>query len=299
MSVIATQAASTMSDAASQRSGIVEYRPETVRKRRWRRSKAVTVVLPSVLSLAGGLLVWTFVAVVVFEGRSFLLPSPWVVLTESLLDPEQLGIMLTALGATALVAVVGLALSFVVALVIAVMMSQTVFFERIIYPYAVILQTIPVLALIPLIGMLFGYGTESRVIICVLIATFPLIANTLFGLQSVEPGLHELFTMRRATRFERLFMLQFPAALPSIFTGLTTASALAVVGAIVSDMYFTQGTPGIGTLLRIYTSTLQTTDLFAAIAVASAFGMVVFWSFTALNRWVVGSWHASGAGARS
>jgi NitT/TauT family transport system permease protein len=255
-------------------------------------------VLPSVLSLAAGLAIWTFVAEVLFAGRSFLLPSPWVVLTESLLNPEQLWTMIVALGATAWVAVMGLVFSFVVAIVTAVLMNQTVIFERMIYPYAVILQTIPILALIPLIGMLFGYGTESRVIICVLVATFPLIANTLFGLQSVEPGLHDLFTMRRATRAERLFLLQFPAALPSIFTGLRTASALAVVGAIVSDMYFTQGTPGIGTLLRIYTSTLQTADLFGAIVLASAFGMVVFWFFAALSDWVVGSWHVSGSKIR-
>jgi NitT/TauT family transport system permease protein len=279
-------------------SGVVEYRAETVHSRRWRRSKFLTVVLPSVLSLAAGLAIWTFVAEVLFAGRSFLLPSPWVVLTESLLNPEQLWTMIVALGATAWVAVMGLVFSFVVAIVTAVLMNQTVIFERMIYPYAVILQTIPILALIPLIGMLFGYGTESRVIICVLVATFPLIANTLFGLQSVEPGLHDLFTMRRATRAERLFLLQFPAALPSIFTGLRTASALAVVGAIVSDMYFTQGTPGIGTLLRIYTSTLQTADLFGAIVLASAFGMVVFWFFAALSDWVVGSWHVSGSKIR-
>ncbi len=90
-----------------------------------------------------------------------------------------------------------------------------------------------------------------------IIAVFPMIANTLFGLQSASAAAHDLFTLNKATRWQRLLKLQFPAAVPSIFTGLRNAAGLSVIGAIVGDFFFQQGAPGIGGLLRVYTQRLQ------------------------------------------
>jgi NitT/TauT family transport system permease protein len=120
-----------------------------------------------------------------------------------------------------------------------------------------------------------------------------MIANTLFGIQSVDRAHHDLFTLQRAGRWARLRKLELPAALPSVFTGLRTSSGLSVIGAIVGDMFFKQGEPGIGTLLDVYRSRLQSEDLFAAIILASLFGVVVFAVFTLVARLAVGSWHAS------
>jgi NitT/TauT family transport system permease protein len=174
-------------------------------------------------------------------------------------------------------------------------MSQWRLAERVLYPYAVILQTIPILALVPLIGIWMGYGFPARVVVCVIIAIFPMIANTLFGLQSATAAAHDLLTLNKATRWQRLTKLQFPAAVPAIFTGLRNAAGLAVIGAIVGDYFFQQGAIGIGGLLRVYTERLQTDALLTAVTLTALFGVVVFTVFAVLDRAVVGRWYGRGS----
>jgi NitT/TauT family transport system permease protein len=155
----------------------------------------------------------------------------------------------------------------------------------------VALQCVPILALVPLIGFWFGYGFPSRVIVCVLISLFPVVSNTLFGLQSVDRGMHELFTLHNAGRLTRLVKLQFPAAMPAIFAGFRISAGLSVVGAIVGDLFFKQGSPGLGILLSNYGSRLQGPELFATIIVAAALGFGVFLLFGWLSRLAVGRWY--------
>ena len=123
----------------------------------------------------------------------------------------------------------------------AILMSQAKWVERSFYPYAVALQTVPILALTPLIGQFFDYNFRSRVIVCVIISLFPIIANTLFGLLSADQGHHDLFRLHGAGRWTRLWKLQFPGALPAIFTGLRISAGLSVIGAIVGDFFFRRG----------------------------------------------------------
>ena len=170
-------------------------------------------------------------------------------------------------------------------------MAQWSWAEKILYPYAVILQTIPILALVPLIGIWMGYSFAARVAVCVLIAVFPMISNTFFGLQSATQAAHDLMTLNRATRLQRLFKLEFPAAVPAIFTGLRTAAGLAVIGAIVGDFFFQQGAPGIGSLLRVYTQRLSMEPLLTSVTLTALFGVVFFTAFAALDRAVVGRWY--------
>ncbi|MEV6556088.1 ABC transporter permease [Nocardia sp. NPDC051756] len=256
---------------------------------------AVTKILPPLVSFGLAIAVWYLVSMVLLgPSRRFLLPPPHAVFTESLANPAKLELMLRALAVTAKVAVSGLAVSAVLGVAIAVLMSQAKPIERVVYPYAVVLQAIPVLAVVPLIGLWFGYGTAARTIVCVLIAIHPIIAMTLFGIQSVDRNLQELFTLGRASRWRRLWALQLPAALPSIMTSLRTAAGLAVTGAIIGDMFFAQGRPGIGTLLDNYRARLQSEDLIAALLLAALFGVLVFALFTAAQKLTVGRWHASG-----
>ena len=119
--------------------------------------------------------------------------------------------ILQALWSSAKVALIGLAIAIVLGMAVAVLMSQAKLFERAVFPYMVMLQAIPILALVPLIGFWFGYGLNARVIVCVIIAIFPIIANTLFGLQSADASMHDLFTLHRASRLTRLRKLMFPA----------------------------------------------------------------------------------------
>ncbi|WP_235866262.1 ABC transporter permease [Serinibacter arcticus] len=256
-----------------------------------------TQILSVLAALAGIGVIWTFVSLVVLSPeRRFLLPPPHEVLA-TLGNPTIMQPMLAALGRTSLVALLGLALAVVIGLAWAVVMAQSRWAERILYPYAVILQTVPILALTPLIGIWFGYGIPARVVVAVIIAIFPVISNTFFGLTSAPSrASHDLFTLARATRWQRLTKLQAPAAVPSVFTGLRTAAGLSVIGAIVGDFFFQQGDVGIGGLLRVYTLRLNMEALLTAVGLTALFGVVVFSVFAALDRAVVGRWYGSPAG---
>jgi NitT/TauT family transport system permease protein len=215
------------------------------------------------------------------------------VLSQGLLRWDSLHPMLTALALTAKAAAIGFVIAVVLGSLLATVMSQARWLERSLFPYAVILQTIPILALVPLIGFSLGFNFRSRVLICIMISIFPIITTVLFGMQSVDRGLHDLFTLQRASRWTRLRKLLIPAALPSFFTGLRTSAGLSVIGAIVGDFYFLQGQPGIGALLNTYSSQLQSDQLFAAVILCSLLGVLAFTLVGLLSRRVIGKWHES------
>ncbi|MFD6443473.1 ABC transporter permease [Promicromonospora sp. NPDC060204] len=268
-------------------------RPTTTRRRLFAAGAAAGPLLAAVLGIVA---VWYGVTYLVLTPeRRFLLPPLHEVLANTLGNPNVMNPMLDALWQTVGVALCGLAIAVVLGIGYAVVMAQAGWAEKILYPYAVILQTIPILALTPLIGIWMGYGFSARIVVCVIIALFPMIANTLFGLQSAGPAAHDLFTLNRATRVQRLLKLQFPAALPSIFTGLRNAAGLSVIGAIVGDFFFQQGSPGIGGLLRTYTLRLNMDALFMAIILTALFGVAMFSVFAALDRAVIGRWYGRGA----
>jgi NitT/TauT family transport system permease protein len=245
--------------------------------------------LPIVLAILGIMVIWYAVSYLLLtEQRRFLLPPPHQVFAETLGNPQVIVPMLDALAQTTMVALVGLAIAVAIGMGWAILMSQSHLAERVLYPYAVILQTIPILALTPLIGIWMGYGIPARIVVCVIIAVFPMISNTLFGLQSADASAHDFFTLKKATRWQRLTKLQLPAAIPAIFTGLRNAAGLSVIGAIVGDFFFQQGSQGIGGLLRTYTLRLNMEPLFLAIILTALFGVVVFSIFAALDRIVVG-----------
>ncbi|UFU07044.1 ABC transporter permease [Ruania halotolerans] len=247
---------------------------------------------PIVLALVGIAAVWYLVSSVILpESQRFLLPPPHEAFGNTFSNPVVMGPMLEALGRSVSVAMIGLVIAVVLGICYATLMSSTGWAERILYPYAVILQTIPILALVPLIGIWFGYGLGARVIVCVIIALFPMISNTLFGLQSASPASHDVFTLNKATALQRLTKLKFPAALPAIFTGLRNAAGLSVIGALVGDYFFQQGPAGIGGLLRTYTLRIQMEALFSAIALTALFGVAVFTLFAVLDRVVIGRWY--------
>jgi NitT/TauT family transport system permease protein len=258
-----------------------------------RRRRVARVIAP-LLVWALILGVWLFISYVLLEPRRrFLMPAPWDVVRVGLLDARNASELLAGLWATAQVALVGLAVAMLVGTLVAVAMVQARWVEWAVYPWAVVLQTIPILAIVPLIGFWFQFGFSSRVLVCVLIALFPIITNTLFGLKSTDRAHHELFTLQHATRTQRLFKLQLPGALPAMITGWRIAAGLAVVGAIVGDFFFRQGEAGIGRLIDDYRARLQSEQLFAAVALSSLLGLLVFWGFGLLARLLVGAWHDS------
>lgn len=255
--------------------------------------------LPPLGVLAIVLGLWYAVSYVLLTpDRRFLAPPPHQVVHLGFMVRDNLVEIMRGLLLTTEVALLGLALAVLLGMSMAILMHQARWIERSLYPYAVVLQTIPILALVPLLGFWFGFGFFSRVLVCVLIALFPIVANTLFGLQSVEPSQHDLFTLHAARRLTRLRKLELPAALPAIFTGLRIAAGGSVIGAIVGDFFFLQGNPGIGSLIDLYRARLQSEQLFAAVFVSSLLGVVVFAIFGFLGRRVVGRWHESGRDPR-
>jgi NitT/TauT family transport system permease protein len=224
----------------------------------------------------------------------FLVPPPDAVVRVGFLDPVNRAELLTGLLLSARVAMLGLTAAAVIGIGLAILMSQARWVEDSVFPYLVLLQATPILALVPLYGFWFGYGFFTRVLVCFLIALFPIVANTLFGLRSVAQDHHDLFTLHGAGRITRLWKLQLPSALPSIFTGLRIAAGLSVVGAIVGDFFFRQGEAGMGVLIDYYRARLQSEQLFAAVILASSFGLAVFLLIGTLARKVVGGWQETG-----
>ena len=236
---------------------------------------------------------YTISYIVLDEDRRFLLTPLHRVLQVGFLDWENFSRILEGLWLSGRVALIGLAIAILIGVLLATMMSQAKAVERAVFPYMVTVQAIPILALVPLIGMWWGYGQMSRVIVCVIISLFPIIVNTLFGLHSVSPAMHDMFTLHRAGRLMRLRKLMFPAALPAMFSGFRISAGLSVIGAIVGDFFFGQGPVGLGQLLQIYANYLQGEELIATLIVSSALGIIVFWSFGLLRRLVIGKWYDS------
>ena len=242
----------------------------------------------AVLALVIG--VWYLAALVLLEpDRRFLLPAPHVVFGVFGNENTRVDIWVALLN-TAAVAITGLAIAIAIGVIWAIGMSQARWVERSLFPYAVILQSIPILAVVPLIGFWFGYDFAARTIVCILIALFPMVSNTLFGLQSVDRSQRELFMLQGASRWTILTKLEFPSALPAIFAGMRISAGLSVVGAIVGDFFFQRGTPGIGSLIAKFGSRLQSPELFASVIVSALFGVVIFVFFGWLRRRAVGKW---------
>jgi len=266
--------------------------PGPPKRGRWRQVAGVALP-PIVLGLVI-LGVWYFISYGLLEDRRrFLLRPPHQVINKGFLEWENFHEILEALWVSTKVALIGLAIAVVLGTLIAVLMSQAKIAERAIFPYMVTLQAIPILAIVPLIGFWFGYGFKSRVFVCVIISIFPIIVNTLFGLQSADRGMHDLFTLHHANRFTRLRKLMFPAALPAIFAGLRISAGLSVIGAVVGDFFYGQGESGIGQLLKRYAVQLDGEELLAAVIMTSFLGVVVFWTFGFIQQRAIGKWYES------
>jgi len=260
--------------------------------------RIVTVTGPPVVVFFGFVGVWYIYSALVGETeRKISSPYPHDVLDVAFFTWANLKELLQAAWVSTKVSVTGLTIAVILGITFAVLMSLGRWVERSFYPYAVLLQTVPILALVPLIGLRWGFGFTSRVIVCVIISLFPIITNTLFGLKSTERGHHDLFRLHGASLGTRLRKLQFPAALPAMFTGFQISAGLSVIGAIVADFFFGRGEKGLGIKIRDYTSFLETEMLIGGIIFSALLGIVMFQIFGIAGRLLTRSWHeSSGAG---
>ena len=190
-------------------------------------------------------------------------------------------------------------LSFVAATVAGVLISfvfvQSKAIETALFPYAVLLQVTPIVAVAPLIIIWFKDPTLSMVICAALVALFPIISNTTLGLRSVDPDLQAYFKLNRATRWQTLKRLRIPSALPYFFGGLRISSGLALIGAVVAEFVAGTGGTGAGLAYQILQSGFQLNipRMFAALLLISLTGVALFVLMAWLTRWALGGWHAS------
>jgi NitT/TauT family transport system permease protein len=243
------------------------------------------------------LLLWEGV-VVFFRVPDYLVPSP---LQIAALIPARIGDLFPAFIITGGEALGGFLLSAVVGVAVGLFFSVSPIIRRCFYPYVVLLQTIPIIAISPLILLWLGNGSLSVLFISFLISLPAVIVNTTQGLISVEINLLNLFRMGNATLPAVLFKLRLPHALPHIFAGLKIAAGASVVGALVGETFAGSSALGAGGLgySSIYAlSQLDTPYLFALILASSLLGLLFFLAVTILERLTVGKWHESILGDR-
>jgi len=214
-------------------------------------------------------------AVRAFAVPRFLVPPPSDVLRAAWLERTPLG---WALFTTAQGAGLGFLLSASLGTSLGLVFSLSRWLERGLYPYALFLQTVPIVAVAPLLVLWFGPGLRAVAVSAFIVSVFPIIANTLAGLRSVDPRLSDLFRLYGARLADTLLKLRLPTAIPSMMTGLKVASGLSVIGAIVGEFVagFSEGNAGLGiTVLSAYRQ-LRTDLLFAAVLLASLLGLLLF-----------------------
>jgi NitT/TauT family transport system permease protein len=238
--------------------------------------------------------IWELAATeVVSAHRRFLLPTPVTVLTKGILDGRTMREIANSMALTTELALVGLALAATLGIALGFAMFRFGWAERAAYPYLVALQAVPVLAIAPLMTVAFGYGFGSKTIIVIIIAFFPIPTTLLLGMKSTDRGLLDLFRLHGASWWTGVRKLCLPNALPSLFAGLKISAGLAVIGAIVGELFFQQGRPGLGQRLYAYQTNMQYPQLYTALIFSSLLGITIFTFFGWLGNRVVRSWHES------
>lgn len=197
----------------------------------------------------------------------------------------------TALSVTATTAALGMTISIVCGLTLAIAMSWKSWIERSLWPYLIAVQAIPIIAITPLVIKIIGANLQARVLVTVIISLFPIVANTLFGLQSADRNQRDLFTLNRAGWLTRLIRLELPSALPAIFTGFRTSAGLAVVGAIVGDFFFSRGDTGLGRAITDYFLNNQAGLMVICALYSALLGIVFFVTFGLVSRIATAKWY--------
>jgi NitT/TauT family transport system permease protein len=226
----------------------------------------------------------------------YLLPRPSDIVASLVRDGPSL---LRALTVTVRVTLQAFAVAVILGTLIAFMFVQSRAIEVSLFPYAVLLQVTPVVAIAPLIIILVKNTQASLTICATLVALFPIISNTTLGLRSVDPGLASYFRMNRASRMKTLIKLRIPGALPYFFGGLRISSGLALIGAVVAEFVAGTGGRSSGLAYEILDAgfTLDIPRMFAALFLITLTGVVLFGVMVGLSKLALSNWHESETGA--
>ncbi|NEQ36981.1 MAG: ABC transporter permease [Okeania sp. SIO3I5] len=257
----------------------------------WNQLFSVEIIAPVILGIIV-LLTWEF-SVRVMNIPPYLLPGPILVVKTMIAEWNPL---FTSLLITIKITVVALAVAVVSGVLISMLFAQNKLIERSLFPYAVILQTTPIVAIAPLIIIWLGDNTFAALILCAwIVAFFPIISNTTLGLNSVDKNLSDMFKLYGASRWQTLIYLRFPSALPYFLGGLKISGGLALIGAVVAEFIAGTGGARSGIAYQILMSSynLQIPRMFAALFLTTGLGIAIFVLFTFLSDFLLKDWHES------
>jgi NitT/TauT family transport system permease protein len=223
----------------------------------------------------------------------YILPGPWAV---ALAFRDRFPSLLSSFLITTEEAAGGLAASIVVGVAVAMMFAQWRWLRQLVYPYTILLQTVPIVAIAPLIIDWVGAGIISVTIVTFVICLAPIIANTTQGLISVDENLINLFLMHRATPAQTLLLLRLPYALPNLFAGLRISAGISVIGAIMGELFAGStrvGEGGLGYAITYANNQMETAYLFALVCAATILGFSFFFAVMLMEWLALHNWHES------
>jgi NitT/TauT family transport system permease protein len=252
----------------------------------------LTILLNAVAIFAAFLLVWQLIIWVGHE-PSYVLPSPWRVFQVIV---ERFSSLAESFEITATAASLGLIASIIAGVAIALLFAQSRWIRRMLYPYTLLLQTVPIVAVAPLIIMWIGAGSPAVTLITFIICLAPIIANTTQGLISVDENFVHLFLMHNASRGQLLLKLRLRHAVPSLFVGIRISAGIAVIGAITGELFAgssSVGRGGLGYSIIYASQQLQTDYLFALIVAATALGFAFYFIVSFFEWYFLHKWHES------
>jgi NitT/TauT family transport system permease protein len=233
------------------------------------------------LTLVGLLILWQ-AATVVFEMPRWLLPAPTDIGNEIV---EQIDVLWEHSLVTLYESLAGFAASVLIGVPLAMAIVWSPYLRNTICPVLLLFQSIPKTALAPLIVIWAGTGIESKVIVAFLVAFFPIVVDTVAGMVAVEPDMLNLTRSLKSTRWQEFRFIRLPNALPYFFSGARVAITLAIIGAVIGE--FIGGSQGLGYLILVSTSQLQTSLVFGCLLILSLQGIALFYGLGWLERLVL------------
>src|SRR5919199_2868689 len=287
--MLPTQETSSISSSSRKRTAVESSR---LIWRTWlKKLGSVDVIAPVVVGILA-ILAWD-IFVRVTKMPPYLLPGPFLVIKTLISDCNTL---FPSLIITLQITIAAFVAAVVSGLLVAILFTQSKWIERSFFPYAVILQTTPIVAIAPLIIIWLKNSTFAALVVCAwIVAFFPIVSNTTLGLNSVDHNLSNVFQLYRASRWQTLLYLRLPSALPYFLGGLRISGGLALIGAVVAEFVASTGGSKSGIAYQILMSSynLQIPRMFAALIMTTGLGVIIFVLLTLLSDFLLRSWHES------
>lgn len=269
----------------------IQSRPRVSSAQLLRRITSIEVIAPVIVGIVL-LLTWE-ILVRITNTPPYLLPGP-LLIGQTLI--KDWGELLPSLLITLKITIAAFTAAIVLGVLVAILFVQSKWIERSFFPYAVLLQTTPIVAVAPLIILWLKNNTFAALVICAwIVAFFPIVSNTVMGLNSTDHNLLNLFQIYRASRWQTLFYMRLPNAMPYFLSGLRISGGLSLIGAVVAE--FVAGTGGTesGLAYQILMAgyNLQIPRMFASLFLIALSGIAIFVLLTVLSNALLKNWHES------